>query len=997
MNDRIKIRCLLKSFLLFLVMMPAMLVAQNVVQVKGVVTDSQTGETLIGVSVAVKGGSIGTATNIDGEYTLKVDEGVTLIFRSVGYITQEHKVTGASLNIQLAENTTDLDEVVVIGYGTQRKGDITTTVTSVSTKGINERPIVSAAAAMQGKAAGVDISQPNGTPGAAMRVRIRGNTSVNASSDPLYVVDGVPMRDIAFLSPTDIETMTVLKDAASSAIYGSMATNGVVLITTKSGVKGKARIELNSFVGFSKVARNFKSLNTRQYRELMDEIGAITLPDGLEDRTDWFNESYRTGENQNYQLTISNAGENYRYSISGGYTKDKGVLNVAFFERYNFRVNLENDIKSWLTVGSNVSYSDYTDNGIISGTGSNRAGVVLSVINTPTYAPIWSETPGEEGWYYNNFYGANISHPVENMSRSADNRQKKNRLIASFSALVKILPELTFKSTFSIDREHVKKTEWLDPVKTAYGRSLYGVASDERSEDTRLIFDNILNYNKTINDVHNIGFTGGTSGITSKYSKNYLTASHFGDSGIQTLNAGNKIEQNGGSTASNWSTMSYLARGTYNYNSKYLFSASIRADGSSKFSTNHRWGYFPSVSGGWRISEENFMKPYNTWLNDLKFRVAWGQVGNTSGIDDYASYNIQKFQRIDWTDPLHANATIGTASSDAMFNPDLTWETTSQTNIGLDLTTWNGRLSFTADFYYKKTSDLLLKATLPSNTGSSYQWRNMGEMENKGMEFSVSSTNFTGNFEWSTQFNISFNKNKLTKAGFSPVTSYAQVSEQTNEYVVRMVEGQPLGMFWGYICDGVDPETGDLIYRDLDKNGKRTASDKTFIGDPNPDFIFGLTNNFSYKNFNLSVLVTGSQGNDIFNASRMETEGMYNGANQSTVVLDRWKRPGMITEIPRATTGVSNLYASTRWIEDGSFVKVKNVTLSYDFKLPALKKIGINKLQIFATASNLFTFTKYSGFDPEVNQYGDSSTVLGIDFGTYPQSRSFVGGFNLEF
>lgn len=966
-------------------------------KITGLVKDADTGEPLIGVSVTVKGTGVGTITNYDGEFSIEAPLDATLVFSYLGYTTAEEKVTTQTLNVNMYENTTGLDEVVVIGYGTQRKGDITTTVTTVSTKGLDERPIVSAAAAIQGKAAGVEISQPTGQPGEGLRVRIRGNTSINASSSPLYVVDGVPMSDIQYLSPSDIESITILKDAASSAIYGSMATNGVVLIGTKKGVKGEAKIEFNSYVGLSKVSHNFKSLNTAQYRELMNEIGLIQLPEHLTDRTDWFKETYRTGLTQNYQVTISNAQDKFNYNISGGYQKDKGVINVAFFERYNFRMNMENEIRSWFKVTGNVSYADYTDNGIITGTGANRAGVVLSVINTPTYAPIWSEKPGEEGWYYYDFYGANITSPVSNMSRSADNRNKNSKLIGSFSGQITFMPGLIFKSTISMDRTNTKTNTWLDPVKTSYGRSQWGVATDTRSDDTRLIFDNIFNFNKTIQNAHGFDITAGSSGITSKWSQSYMTASHFGNWGIHTLNAGNKIEQNSGTVKSDWALMSYLARLAYNFDSKYLFSASIRADGSSKFSKDHRWGYFPSVSAGWRISSEKFMSNQQYWLNDLKLRGAWGKVGNTSGIGDYAAYSSTNITRQPWWEEGKANALPAISATPELFNPDLTWETTAQTNFGLDVVILNGRLSATIDWYYKKTTDLLLRNTIPSGSYYTSQVRNSGEMVNKGFEFSVSSTNLTGIVEWDSQFNISFNRNKYTKAGFTKITPLAQVSEVTNEYIVRLQEGKPLGMFWGYISDGVDPETGDIIYRDLNGDGRVTSSDKTFIGNPNPKFTFGLTNNLSYKNFNLNFLITGSYGNDIFNASRMETEGMYNGNNQTTVVLDRWKRPGMITDVPRAVNSTENLKASTRWIEDGSFIRLKNISLSYNIKTPLLTKLGIEKAQFYVTASNLVTFTKYSGFDPEVNQYGNSSTVLGIDFGTYPQSRSYVGGFNLNF
>lgn len=969
--------------------------AQNI-QVAGTVTDSQ-GEPVIGVSVAVKGTTTGAFTDIDGAYSISAPNNATLVFTFLGMKTQEILVDGkSSINVKMEDVTQALDEVVVIGFGTQRRGDITTSVSSVSTKDIQERPLVSTAAAMQGKAAGVQISQPNGLPGQAMRIRIRGNTSINASSEPLYVVDGILMDEVGFLPPNDIESMTVLKDASSAAIYGSRAANGVVLITTKTAKKGESKIEFNSFVGFSKVAKNFESLNTAQYKQLMDEIGLVNLPDGLEDQTDWFKETYQTGVNQNYQLTFSNATDKMKYLVSGGYTKDEGVMRVAFYERYNFRANLENDIRSWFKLNTNIAYSDYTDNGIISGTGANRAGVVLSVINTPKYAPIWSQKPGEEGWYYYNFYGANITNPVENMSRSADNRNNTNRLIGSVSGLVTFAPGFTFKSTSSLDRFYNKNTSWLDPIATAYGRSQYGVGTDIRSLGTVMMFDNIFNYDKTFDGKHNLSLMGGTSATVSKWSQNYMAGSHFAPYGIHTLNAANKIEQNGGSTASNWTIMSYLARASYNYESKYLITVNMRADGSSKLSPSNRWGYFPSFSGGWRISSENFMKDV-TWVNDLKLRAGWGQTGNQSGIADYASYESVNIIRQPWWEVGKGDVLPGTGLSGDVFNPDLTWETTTQSNVGVDLSILKSRLVFAVELYHKKTTDLLFYVPLPAGAFYAGQMTNRGEMVNKGLEFTVSSVNTTGKFAWDTDFNISFNRNELINAGLSEITPLAQISELTNEHIVRMQPGQPLGKFWGYISEGVDPETGDMKYKDLDGNQRITASDKTFIGDPNPDFTFGMTNNISFKNFNLNILITGAYGNDIFNASRMETEGMYNGNNQSTVVLNRWVRPGMITDIPRATQGSDNMKSSTRWIEDGSFIRLKTITLAYNFNSSGLRKLGIKRLQLYGNATNLITLTNYSGFDPEVNQYATDSRLQGIDFGTYPQSKTFVAGVNIEF
>ncbi|MDO4782272.1 MAG: TonB-dependent receptor [Capnocytophaga felis] len=967
--------------------------AQSVLQVTGTVNDD-TGMPLSGVSVMVKGTTKGTSTDFNGKFELKdVPQGAILEFSFIGFKTIDVRVTGNTVNVKMQEETEELEEIVVIGYGTQKKGDVTTAITSVSTKDIDQRPVTSAAQAIQGRAAGVQVVQPSGAPGAGLSVRIRGNTSVSASNDPLYVVDGVPVQDINNIAPTDIQDMQILKDASSSAIYGSRAANGVVLITTKQGKQGEAKISVNSYIGMSSIANKIESLNVAQYKELMDETKAATIPDGLTDITDWNKETYRTGFNRNYQVSVSDANERTNYYLSAGYTKDDGIIRSSFFERYNVRLNLENKTKKWLTLGANISYSDYSSNNIISGQGSNRAGVVLSIINTPTYAPIWSDNPKQ---YYNNFYGVNITHPVENISRNADNLTNNNRIVGSGSATVHFTDALKFKSTFAIDRLAHKHTSWLDPEATAWGRQNFGNASDVRSNVTLLTFDNLLTFDKNFGK-HSLSLLAGTSGTTSKYDESEIRGSHYASSDIKTLNAANKIDPNNTKTyASQWTMMSYLGRISYNYDGKYLLTANFRADGSSKLAPGKRWGYFPSISVGWRLSKENFLSDV-AWLSDLKIRGGWGQVGNQAGIGPYGHLLLYSIARKDWWDSNNTNALV-TISPTSFSNPDLTWETTTQSNVGIDIALFNNRLALTADAYLKKTTDLLMNVPLPATSPYPFVYRNEGEMTNKGLEFGINSRNFIGeDFNWSTAFNISFNRNKLEKLTLQKVYYYARTSERTNEYVVRMQEGMPLGQFWGRISEGVNPDTGDIVYRDVNGDGNIDANDKTFIGDPNPDFTFGLTNDFTYKNFSLNIFLQGSYGNDIYNASRIEMEGMYDGKNQSTAVLNRWRTPGQVTNIPRAIKGTNNIFASSRWVEDGSYLRVKSVTLSYSVPVQSLEKLGVRKIQPYLTAQNLLTFTNYKGFDPEVNQFTGNQPIFGIDWGTYPQTKTFIFGINVEF
>lgn len=982
---------LLRFVLMLALAMPYNLFAQKTV-INGIVVDTNN-ESIIGANVLIKGSTTGTITDFDGKFNIEASPRDILVISYIGMNPKEITL-GSEKNIKvtLTEDTKRLDEVVVIGYGSVKKRDVTTAITTVSTKDLSQRPIVSADQALQGKAAGVSVIKPNGLPGEGMVIRVRGTTSMNSSNDPLYVVDGVTLDNISFLSANDIESMQVLKDASSAAIYGSRAANGVILITTKTGIKGNSKISLNAYAGITSLTKRIESLNVDQYRELLSDMGSTTaLPENLTDQTDWDKETFQNALTQNYQLSISNATDKINYYLSAGYTGEEGIIKVAFFERFNFRSNVENQIRPWLKIGANISYSDYKSNGIISGQGANRAGVVLSVINAPTYATIWD--PNNKGQYNDNFYGVNITSPVENMSRSEDNKSMNNRLISTGSAEITFLPNLKLRSSVTLDRLYNNYTSFLDPLKTGYGRTTGGVATDDRSLNTVMIYDNILSYNQSFGS-HNIDFMGGTSATTSDYNKSYVSSQYFHDGSIKTVNAGNKVSQGSGTIESEWAIMSYVGRLAYNYDSKYLATVNMRVDGSSKLNPNHRWGYFPSASAAWRISSEKFMKNL-TWIDDLKIRGGWGQTGNQAGLSDYSYLQRFVINRQNWWETGKATA-VPIITMNELRNSDLTWETTTQANLGVDLTVLKNRLTFALDYYSKSTTDMLMYVTLPAGASTaSTITRNEGEMTNKGVEFSINSRNIDNrNFKWTTDFNISTNKNQLTKLVLSQVYYAAKTSENITEYVVRNEPGHSLGGFYGYISDGVDPETGELVYRDLNEDGSITTSDRTYIGDPNPDFTYGMTNIFSYKNFDLSILIQGSYGNDIFNASRMETEGMYDGKNQSTRVLDRWRRPGMITSIPKAGY---DMKVSSYYVEDGSFLRIKDVTLSYNVAPSKMKKLGITRLQPYVTASNLLTFTKYLGFDPEVNQWGNSGTVQGIDWGTYPQTRTFIVGLNVEF
>ncbi len=982
----------MKNLFLCLILCLSTSVYGQQLKVTGTVID-EVQEPLIGAVISTDDPSNGTITDIDGHFSMNIAQGTTLYISYIGYLKKAVVVDGDTpLRIALSKDAKLLDEVVVIGYGAVKRKDVTTSITSVNTKDIDTRPIVSAGQALQGKAAGVSVTQTNGAPGAELSIRVRGTTSFNGNNDPLYVVDGVPVDNIKFLSPNDIASLQVLKDASAAAIYGSRAANGVVLISTKSGNDGESKVTFSAQYGVSDVASDFDALNVNQYKELQDEIGIVNLPEGLTDVTDWQDVAFRTGISQNYQVGFSNGDDKLNYYLSAGYIDEKGVIETTYFKRYNFNGRWHNQVRDWLTLDAKVTYSDYTGNSVTTGAGANRGGIVLSVINTPTYAPVMD--PANPYQYNKNFYGVNnVNSPAENLGEGINNKNDENRLIASASLTITPFKNFSFKSSLSMDRREGLNTSFVDPISTETGRVNKGLGSDNRSKNTVLTFDNVANYALQFNH-HHIDLMGGSSWTDSDYSNSWINASHYRSSDIETLNAANEISWTGtGTGASQWGIFSFFGRAQYNFESKYLVTMNMRADGSSKLSPDHRWGYFPSASAAWRVSSESFLKD-QTWLDDLKLRMGWGQTGNQSGISDYAYMQMYGISRQAWFEEGKQDATPSIYQTN-LRTPDLKWETTTQSNIGLDMTLLSSRVNITVDYYVKRTKDMLMNVTLPTGAAAANTiTRNEGEMTNRGFELAVTSHNLVGAFNWDSNFNISFNKNKLVSLDLQKVYYDAKTSDYTSSFVVRNEPGRSLGGFYGYVSDGVDPETGELMYRDLNGDDKITSSDRTYIGDPNPDFSYGFTNTFSWKGIGLNIFLQGVQGNDIFNASRIETEGMYDGKNQSTKVLDRWKIPGQITDVPKANFDLKN---SSYFIEDGSYLRLKEITLSYNVTSPLLKKWGINKLQPYFTASNLYTWTSYSGIDPEVNQWGNSGAVQGIDWSTYPQSKTYLFGVNIEF
>ncbi len=974
-----------KAFLLVMLLGFAVWSYSQSLTIKGKVTDEQ-GQSIPGVTVLVVGTTAGTATDLNGNYELKTD-GKSLKFSFIGFISQEIPINGrTTIDIVLKEDLKILNEVVVVGYGTQKKKDITTAVSVVGEKELKDRPLFNAAQALQGKAAGVQVVQYSGKPGADLAVRVRGATSVLAGNEPLYVVDGVWASDIKSINTNDIENISILKDASAAAIYGASGANGVVLITTKRGNSELPVIRFNTYFGISKLRKTIEVLNTKQYRDLMNEIAPGSLDPTATDFNNWNDIVFGTGYKQSYQLSASGGTEKTKYYISAGYLSDEGIVNPAKYDRINMKVNLNNEIRRWFKLSTNISLINSKTKDTPDNLSSGRGGVIMSTLNTPPFLNIYKKDGS--GWYDPNPFQPSWENPVAYME-GPDQKSIDNQLIGNISADISLLKNLTYKSTFGVDYATHQWDYYLDPFKTNYGRKENGIGRSDKTNYTTWMWENLINYDYAIG-LHK--FTGLVGSSVREFSANnsYLSGHDFPtDTLVTSLWAANIID--GGTTQWATANASFFGRATYDFNSRYYLTASVRRDGSSKLAK--KWDLLPSFSAGWRISSEKFMENLSI-IDDLKLRGGWGKVGNEAGFPNYTQYGLFSFYRIKPTSPLSGPAAAFTSYG----NPDLRWETTTQSNLGFDLTMFNGRLVFNFDAYIKKTKDLLLNVQLGSSVNIDHILTNAGEIENKGIEFNISTVNIDKKIRWTSDFNMSFNKNKLTKLEYTPVYTFGRIYSN-NQDIVRLEEGMPMGSFYGYISEGVDPNTGDIIYKDLNNNGMFDPRDRTYIGDPNPDFTFGFTNNLSYKRFDLNLFIQGSYGNDIFNATRIDLEGMFDSKNQSIAVLNRWTPENTITDIPRAVGGgnVNNVRNSSRFVEDGSYARLKSLTLSYRILDNGSKIKGISKLSVYVTGQNLITLTNYSGFDPEVNAFGNSSVEMGIDYGTYPQARTIIFGINVDF
>lgn len=904
----------------------------------------------------------------------------------------------AGMNAQKIDSLKEknIEEVVLIGYGSVKKQQLTSAVSTVKSDQFDNRPIYSAAQALQGNASGVSVVQPSGKPGAAMQVKIRGNNSITSDTNPLYVVDGIQTYDISGINPSDIIDMTILKDATSTAIYGVNGSSGVVIVTTKKGRANSPQLGFNAYWGMSKVVNNVDVLDLDQYKKLMGEINPSYLTTANDPKyaginTNWKDEVYRTGFDQNYNVSYAFGSNGVRAYTSLGYQEIKGIIKPSQFDRFSAKVNLDADISSWLKLNTSLNYFNTKLKNTSDNLSTARGGVVLSALNTPAFLPIYGSqvnnvplgTDGQPldgykpGQFTPNPYQSSWENPVAYQSSKDD--YLTNRFMSNLGLEVKLLKGLSWKPSVTYEVVDMQNDRFTDGYQTNFGRQNKGTGSDNNSVWANYFFENTLNYNYRSGG-HDLSLLAGHSIQEAKYTYHGFGANEFPEGTTEFLYNNAKF-QHEYYTQNLKRYMSEFGRIVYTLNDKYTVMGVFRATGASQLADGNKWGFFPGVSASWMVSNEDFLKN-NSTLSEFKIRGGWGKTGNVSAIPEYAHFALNHLSEL---------GEDGVWNINQFETTDLKWETTADTNIGIDLGFLNQRIRLTLDAYQRKTTDLIIPITFPFANIAFL--KNAGNMENKGIEASLNTQNFKKqDFTWSTNFNISSNKNKITKINYTPTIDNASF-ETVGESAVRLKEGQPVGAFFGYQVDHVDPATGTLLYKDLNGNGYFDPNDRTFIGNPNPKFTFGFSNNFTYKGAYLDVLLTGSQGNDIFNASRLDLELMNDFKNQSTVVLDRWITPGQITNIPKA--GDPNaLHISDRFIEDGSFIKLKAVTLGYNFN--NLFK-GVSALNLYVTGQNLVTWTKYSGFDPEVNAYTGSAGIFGIDYGTYPQVKTFIVGLKANF
>ncbi len=1005
-------------------------VSQQKIKVSGKVTDV-TGAVLPGVAVQLKGTNEGVVTNFDGVYSISfVPSDGILIYSFVGMKTQEIEIAGRSqIDVQLHEDAIGIEEVVAIGYGVQRKRDITGSIASIDGETMQNSSVKDVMSALRGRASGVQVVSNSGAPGDGVSVMVRGQSSLNSGNEPLYIVDGVPvetsslsllngweshgLNPLSDINPRDIESMEVLKDGASTAIYGSRAANGVIIITTKRGKEGRANINVNVSTGVSNLTRKLSVLNAQQWREIIIDtyknLDAYnnsatysephwTAIDSLNPMNsgdvDWQDVMYRTAWQKQADLSITGGTNAAKYAFSTSVLDQDGILLASNYKRLTSRLNTDFVVRPNVRLGYSLSFSRALNNRINAGGTGNNSLVQSILVRPPTYSLTYPD-----GSPINYFNGKR--NPV-GLAEECTHLNTTNRVIGNQYIEIEIIKGLKFKTNVSLDFISMKEDEFY-PTTVDY-RAGYNSGAVRVSTNLTWANENYLTFEKTINEDHHLSALAGFSQQAWKLETTGLNGMYFASDNIRTLNGAGTISNQQVNTTVEHGLASFYGRLSYNYKSKYLLQANLRADGSSRFGDDKRFGYFPSTSLAWRFSDEEFLQNQK-FLSDGKIRFSVGQTGNEA-IGNYTSQG--EFA-------LGANyLTNSGAAPSIMPNTGLSWETTTQYDGGIDLSVLDSRIVFTADAYLKKTKDLLFAVPIPETTGFNYITQNIGNIENKGLEFSLTTYNLTGKLRWTSTLNIGMNRNKITSL---PKEVLTNGFIQNGSYHI-LKEGESIGTFYGWKFLGVysrDEDNvnqvrngssngklfrgGDPIWDDLNGDHIIDANDKQIIGNAQADFTGGFNNDISYKNFTLNVFFQFSYGNDIYSNLNMMRNWVFAYNNVSTDALNRWRKQGDVTNFPRPIRNdpLGNEYnrVSDRWVEDGSYLRLKNVSLSYDVPTKLIRKLNIRKLRAYVTADNLVTWTHYTAYDPDVSSY--SGLQLGVDDGSYPQSRTFIFGLNVEF
>jgi TonB-linked SusC/RagA family outer membrane protein len=1005
-------------FLHVLLIIPAGAIAQQKTII-GKVIDAVAKTPLLGVTVKLDDKN-GTTITTDKQGGFVLDNGTigqSLTFSFVGYSSQTIKIDSrTSYTIALVAFSNMIEETVVVGYGRQKKRNLTGAIVSVGAAEIEKTTLQDPISILQGRAAGVQVSSNSGAPGGEMSIRVRGSSSLNSGNNPLFVVDGIPLESnsisslngtensglnpMADINPSDIASIEILKDAASTAIYGSRAANGVVMITTKRGAAGKPEVILNANGGVSSLTRKLSVLNARQYREaVLDSYRGMTIPedpfytiiDSLNPMNngdvDWQDELMRTAKQYKLDLSVRGGNEGTKYAWSSSYLDQDGVILNSNYKRFTSRLNVDFTISDRVRIGQSISYTNAVNNRT-NAAGSGNLSIIRSLLIRPPNMSMYLPDGSLNG------YMIGQRNPV-GMALFSTNLNKSNRIIGSQYLEIDIYKDLKFRSNVNLDYISMKEDEFMPSILDY--REGYNSGAVRSSGNLTWGNESYFTYTKNVADKHHIGAVLGMSFQKWRYDRTGLNGEYFPSDDIRTLNGASVISNQGVNVASEHAMLSYFGRVTYDYEGKYLLEFNLRTDGSSRFGRDRRFGFFPSASAGWRFVEEESIKNLG-WLSDGKLRFSLGSTGNEA-IGDYTS---------------RGEFTLGTnyldfsgAAPTVMPNPSLTWETTHQYNLGLELGFFNNRILFSTDAYLKKTKDLLYNVPTPGTSGFEFITQNIGSIENRGLEFSLQTRNLEGAFRWNTNVNISLNRNKVTSLPKNLLTNGH--IQNGNFHILK--EGLPIGVFYGWSFLGVyarDEDNtnkltngangavfvgGDPIWKDVNNDKIIDQNDREIIGYAEPKYFGGISNDFSYKNFHLNVFFQYAVGNQIYNELNHQRNSIVRYNNLSTDALNRWREQGDQTDFPRLIRDdpkQSDSRVQSRWVEDGSYLKLKNVNLRYSFDSAWSKRIGLRKLDAFVTATNLVTWTKYTGFDPDVNSY--SGLRVGLDEGSYPQSRTFTFG-----